>query len=285
VLDADYVEYVCRCLDHQNKVVKAVAAMVLEELQEAGALHELPTRLDTMASRSRQAQRRSPVRHDAAQFSAATEQKNQGRLPSSQREPGRVSRENSPGFQREPSLESKAYRAVEAVLDENPASSSRTVRTSHCVKPTGTPAVNLHWPACLSLDESERRATQLLMADLTGDTQQAILDEAAGRVSSGSVRNPKGFLRGLIKRAIGGEFVATGYAQTQAERRAGSTTQSAPSARQRPAPRAAAQPSTQSQASSASSTTSPEEARAAREQCLRKLGLWPAGGKNPLSSH
>lgn len=281
VLDADYVEYVCRCLDHQNKVVKAVATMVLEELQEAGALHELPTRLDTMASRSRQAQRRSPARHDAAQFSAAIEQKNQGknqgRQPSSQREPGRVSRENCPGFQRELSMESKAYRAVEAVLDENSGSSSRTVRTSHCVKPTGNPAVNLHWPACLAMDESERQATQLLMADLAGDTQQAILDEAAGRMSGGSVRNPKGFLRGLIKRAIGGEFVATGYAQAQAERRAGRAPQGIPPATKRPAARSVSPSSDQTAEppSAEPSTTSPEVAQAAREQCLRSLGLWP----------
>lgn len=281
VLDADYVEYVCRCLDHQNKVVKAVAAMVLEELQEAGALHELPTRLDTMASRSRQAQRRSPARHDAAQFSAAIEHKNQGknqgRQPSSQREPGRVSRENFPGFQRELIMESKAYRAVEAVLDENSGSSSRTVRTSHCVKPTGNPAVNLHWPACLAMDESERQATQLLMADLAGDTQQAILDEAAGRMSGGSVRNPKGFLRGLIKRAIGGDFVATGYAQAQAERRAGRAPQGIPPATKRPAARSVSPSSYQTAEPSSAepSTTSPEVAQAAREQCLRSLGLWP----------
>lgn len=289
VLDADYVEYVCRCLEHQNKVVKAVASMVFEELQEAGALHELPTRLDTMASRSRQAQRRSPARREAAQFSVAAEQKNQGRQPSSRREPGRVSRENSPGFQREPSLESKAYRAVEAVLDESSGSSSRTVRTSHCVKPTGTFAVTLHWPACLSMDESERQATQLLMADLDGDTQQAILDEAAGRMSGGSVRNPKGFLRGLIKRAIGGEFVATGYAQTQAERRAGRATQRVTSAMHRPVSRAVIPPSQPASApttpSTTSRTTSPEEAQAAREQCLRHLGLWPAGEKNSLNGH
>lgn len=149
--------------------------------------------------------------------------------------------------------------------------------------------MNLHWPACLSLDDSERQATQLLMSGLSGDTQQAILDEAAGRVSSGSVRNPKGFLRGLIKRAIGGEFVATGYAKTQAERRTGSVSQSTPPAMQRSAPRAATQPLRQPAAPTASSTpsstTSPEEAQAAREQCLRKLGLWPAGGKNSLSSH
>ncbi|MCA1770347.1 MAG: hypothetical protein LC652_10535 [Halomonas sp.] len=289
VLDADYVEYVCRCLDHQNKVVKAVAAVVFEELQEAGALHELPTRLDTLASRSRKIRHSSPARREAAQFSAATQQKNQGRAPSSQREPGRVSRKNSLGFQQEPSLESKAYKAIDAVSHENSGSSSRTVRTSHCVKPTGTPAVSLHWPACLSLDESERQATQLLMSGLPGDTQQAILDEAAGRVSSGSVRSLKGFLRGLIKRALSGEFVVTGYAQTQAERRAGRTPQTATPAIQRPAARAAAQPSKQASAPTApstmSSTTSPEEAQAAREQCLRNLGLWPADEKNSLSSH
>lgn len=289
VLDADYVEYVCRCLDHQNKVVKAVAAIVFEELQEAGALHELPTRLDTLASRSSKVRPPLPAKRQATHFSATTQQKNQGEVPSSQREPGRVSRKNSPGFQREPSLESGAYEAIDAVLHENSGSSPRTVRTSHCVKPTGTSAVNLHWPACLSLDDSERQATQLLMSGLSGDTQQAILDEAAGRVSSGSVRNPKGFLRGLIKRAIGGEFVATGYAQTQAERRTGSVSQSTPPAMQRSAPRAATQPLRQPAAPTASSTpsntTSPEEAHAAREQCLRKLGLWPAGGKNSLSSH
>lgn len=285
VLDADYVEYVCRCLGHQNKVVKAVAAIVFEELQEAGALHELPTRLDTLASRSRKVRHPSPAKHEGSQFSAATQQKNQGEEPSSQREPGRVSRKNSPGFQREPSLESKAYEAIDAVLHENSGSSSRTVRTSHCVKSTGTSAPRLHWPACLSLDESECQATQLLMSGLSGDTQQAILDEAAGRVSSGSVRNPKGFLRGLIKRAISGEFVATGYAQTQAERRAGSRTQSASPARHLSEPRAAAQPSTQAPAPTPPSSTSPDEAQEAREQCLRKLGLWPAGDKNSLNSH
>ncbi|MFY0992320.1 STY4528 family pathogenicity island replication protein [Halomonas sp. C05BenzN] len=289
VLDADYVEYVCRCLNHQNKVVKAVAAIVFEELQEAGALHELPTRLDTLASRSSKVRPPSPAKRQATQFSTTTQQKNQGEAPSSQREPGRVSHKNSPGFHREPSLESRAYEAVDAVLHENSGSSPRTVRTSHCVKPTGTSAVNLHWPACLSLDDSERQATQLLMSGLSGDTQQAILDEAAGRVSSGSVRNPKGFLRGLIKRAIGGEFVATGYAKTQAERRMGSVSQSTPPAMQRSAPRAATQPLRQPAAPTASSTpsstTSPEEAQAAREQCLRKLGLWPAGGKNSLNSH
>ena len=147
--------------------------------------------------------------------------------------------------------------------------------------------MNLHWPACLSMDESERQATQLLMAQLAGDTQQAILDEAAGRVSGGSVRNPKGFLRGLIKRAIGGEFVATGYAQTQAERRGGRVQQGAPTVTKRPADRSVPPscPQTAEPSSAKPSTTSPEEARAAREQCLRKLGLWPNGGKNSLNSH
>ena len=147
--------------------------------------------------------------------------------------------------------------------------------------------MNLHWPACLSMDESERQATQLLMAQLAGDTQQAILDEAAGRVSGGSVRNPKGFLRGLIKRAIGGEFVATGYAQAQAERRAGRVPQGATAATQRPAARSVppSSPHTAEPSSAEPSTTSPEEAQAAREQCLRSLGLWPSAGKNPLSGH
>lgn len=147
--------------------------------------------------------------------------------------------------------------------------------------------MNLHWPACLSMDESERQATQLLMAELAGDTQQAILDEAAGRVSGGSVRNPKGFLRGLIKRAIGGEFVATGYAQAQAERRAGRVPQGATAATKRPAARSVppSSPHTAEPSSAEPSTTSPEEAQAAREQCLRSLGLWPSAGKNPLSGH
>ena len=291
VLDADYVEYVCRCLDHQNKVVKTVAAMVFEELQEAGALHELPTRLETLVSRSQNTRDTSSVKRQDTQFSSASEQKNQGGnqvpVPSSQQEPGRVSRESPPGFQREPSLESKAYLAIGTVLDENSDSSSRTVRTSHCVKPTSTSAVSLHWPACLPMDGSERQATQLLMADLAGDTQQAILDEAAGRVSGGSVRNPKGFLRGLIKRAISGEFVVTGYAQAQAERRAGMAQQSPAAAVKQPAVQRIVSPSPQASAPSSTEvgTTSPEEAQAAREQCLRSLGLWPSGGEKPLSSH
>jgi hypothetical protein len=285
VLDSDYVEYVCRCLDHRNKVVKAVAGIVLEELQEAGALHELPTRLDTLASR--RLERASPAidRHEASRFSAASHPENEGHAPSSQQEPGGIQAENSPSSARKLSLESKAYAAIGSVLHENSGSFASTVPTTHCVKHTGTPVEPLYWPECLSLDRRERQAMELLMESLPWETRQTILDEAAGRVSGGSVRSPKGFLRGLIKRALDGEFVATGYAQGQAQRRTGR--KPAPRDRVIPqdaTPRAPVQPIPPSRPPD-TGTTSPEEAQAAREACLRKLGLWPSGSKNSLDSH
>ena len=147
--------------------------------------------------------------------------------------------------------------------------------------------MNLHWPACLSMDESERQATQLLMAEPAADSQRAMLGEAAGRMRGGSVRNRRGFRRGLIKRAIGGEFVANGYAQAHAKRRVGRAPQGASAAAERPAARSVppSSPRTAEPSIAEPNTTSPEEAQAAREQCLRSLGLWPSAGKNPLSGH
>jgi hypothetical protein len=267
VLDSDYAEYVCRCLDHHNKVVKAVAGIVLEELQEAGALHELPSRLDTLASR--RLERASPAldRHVASRFSAASQPESEGGAPGSQREPRGMPAENSPSSPQKLSLESKAYAALGSVPHENSASSVSTVPTTHCVKHTGTTAETLYWPECLSLDRRERQAMELLMENLPRETRQTILDEAAGRVSGGSVRSPKGFLKGLIKRALDGEFMATGYAQGQAQRRTG----------RKPAPRDRVTPQDATHRvpvqriipsrSPDTSTTSPEEAQAAREAC------------------
>lgn len=267
VFDPDYVEHVCRCLDHRNKVVKAVAQLVLEELQEAGALYELPSRLETLVHR-----KQVLPRGDNTQFSAKTRQENWGEAPSSQRELGDVLPKTPPSSHREPSLESKAYGALRAVLDENSAS---TVRVTHCVGNTGTADAGLVWPEVLELDRRDRQAMALLMADLPGDVQQTILDEAAGRVGGGSVRNPRGFLKGLIKRALEGQFVATDYAQHQAQRRG--ATVAAANTSIAPSQETHQLPTMQIRAVDASPTqpmTTPEEAAAAREACLRKLGLW-----------
>lgn len=286
VLDSDYVEYVCRCLDHHNKVVKAVAGIVLEELQEAGALHELPTRLESLISRRPDRVSPTPAKQEPSRFSAASHLENGGNAPSSQREPGESQGENTPSSHQKPSLESKAYEALGTVLHENSVSSASTVRTTHWVRNTGTPGEPLHWPECLSLDGRERQAMELLMENLAWETRQTILDEAAGRVSGGSVRSPKGFLKGLIKRALEGEFVATGYAQGQAQRRAGGKPVPGGHATSQDATRRGpAQRITPSRPPATTASTSPEEAQAAREACLRKLGLWPGGSKNSLDSH
>ncbi|EPC00565.1 hypothetical protein L861_06405 [Litchfieldella anticariensis FP35 = DSM 16096] len=295
IFDAEYLEFVCQCLEHRNRVVNAVAHSVFEEIQQSGALHSLPDRLQIMSQRARRHElmrdssthAKSRKRHQApstspgssaksSQFSVKTQSIINDLAASSRRELRECPPRTALSSQQELSPESTSYPSV------FPENSVSTVRTTHnvCNNRTvrareggNTPDQNLVWPGSLGLDAADRQALSLLLLDLPSELRQPVLDEASGRIEAGEVRHPKGFLRTLIKRAVQGEFVATGHAQQQAVKRGETRLRShATSPRNEVAAthaRSADSPSMET----ACPRVTPREAAEAREACLRKVGL------------
>jgi hypothetical protein len=206
-LDAEYIEYVIRCTRHHNRDVAEVAQLVRNKLAEGGVL-EMPTRLDVIDQRAQ--------RQSRAEFPAET----QAKPPGFQRKPGQFPEADDPSFQRKLMGESCAYDTVSDA--ENPTVRSNT--NSVCKTTAREPdATSLVWSWPLELTADERESVAFLLTGLSTDMQQAVIDEAAGRVDAGKVKNTLGFLHTLAKRAASDNFQLTRHGRGIADKRRGNT--------------------------------------------------------------
>ncbi|MBZ9559038.1 MULTISPECIES: STY4528 family pathogenicity island replication protein [unclassified Modicisalibacter] len=213
-LDAEYIEYVIRCTRHRNRDVAEVARLVRDELAESGVL-EVPTRLDVIdqrAQRQSQAEFPAETQSTSTQFPAET----QGKSPSFQRKPGRFPETGEPSFQRKLMRESVGYDTVSATSGPTVRSYTNSVCKT-TARETDAPALIWSWP--LELSSDERESVSLMLTGLPHETQQAVIDEAAGRMEEGKVQRPMGFLHTLAKRAASGQFQATHFGQGVAGKR------------------------------------------------------------------
>jgi hypothetical protein len=60
----------------------------------------------------------------------------------------------------------------------------------------------------LALKDEQRSGALVALRQVDGTLQQAVLDEWATRCQAGGIRNPAGYLFGVIQKAIKGEFHA-----------------------------------------------------------------------------
>lgn len=83
---------------------------------------------------------------------------------------------------------------------------------------------NHHTPTGLvyprSFDENRIAAAKHLLAGLPSADAQSLIDEVAGRMTSGRVASPLSYLRALIKRHAAGEFIPEVADQISKQRRA-----------------------------------------------------------------
>lgn len=205
-LDQEYIEYVIQCTRHGNKAVANVARLVRDELAENGVL-EIPTRLDVIEQRAERQQR--------AEFPAET----QGNSPGFHGKLGQFPGNDLPSFQREPRRESDTHGAVS---DRNALTAVRSYTNTLCKttarEETSTPLV-WSWP--LELSGDEREAVSVMLIGLPNEVQQAVVDEAAGRLEAGKVKSPMGFLHTLAKRAAADQFQVTHFGRGIADKRRG----------------------------------------------------------------
>ncbi|WP_353980861.1 STY4528 family pathogenicity island replication protein [Salinicola endophyticus] len=260
-LDVEYIEYVIRCTRHHNRDVAEVAQLVRDELAESGVL-ELPTRLDVIdrrAERQRRAEFPEETQSAPAQFPAET----QTGSPSFQRKLGQFPEVDAPSSQRKLMRKSVTYGTV----SDAPPPTVRSYTNSVCkttARESGQASLVWSWP--LELTADERESVRLLLTGLSADVQQAVIDEAAGRVDAGKVKNTLGFLHTLAKRAASDNFQLTHFGRHIADKRRGV---------ERPSTEAAAGPVVPLQSTVSKQGPQPisPETEQAREQLLHRLGL------------
>ncbi|KVS36289.1 hypothetical protein WK35_02850 [Burkholderia vietnamiensis] len=197
-LDPDYLGLVSQALAHAAKAVQRVGVNTLREIAEDPLLNgrTLPTRLQVLAQRmaghgwiadsypQEEADRES-------EEGPETLLRNAGR-PSSESEAG--AKPASDGALRNP----KEDRTVR----KDRINEVRTVPRAKALQDLRLP------DRFLRLKDEQQAGALVALQQVNEAQRQAVLDEWAARCRNSSVRNPAGYLFGIVQKAIRGEFKA-----------------------------------------------------------------------------
>ncbi|WP_241286821.1 STY4528 family pathogenicity island replication protein [Pseudomonas aeruginosa] len=198
-LDADYLGLVSQALTHAAKAVQIVGMNTLKEIAEDPLLsgRTLPTRLQVLAQRMALHGWTTPG-YPQAGADHESEEGQEALL----RNGVRLSSESEAGL--EPAQDGHLRIPKE----------DRTVRMNRINKevrtvPRARALQNLRLPERFLRLKDEQQAGALVALQQVDEAQrQAVLDEWAARSGGSTVRNPAGYLFGIIQKAIRGEFKA-----------------------------------------------------------------------------
>ena len=198
-LDPDYLGLVSQALTHAAKSVQVVGMNTLREIAEDPLLsgRTLPTRLQVLAQRMARHGWTTPgypqegADHESEEGQEALLRKDA--RPSSESEAG-------PKPAPDGSLRNPKEDRTEVL--SNRIKEVRTVPRARALQ-------NLRLPERFLRLKDEQQAGTLVALQQVDETQrQAVLDEWAARCGGSTVRNPAGYLFGIIQKAIRGEFKA-----------------------------------------------------------------------------
>lgn len=198
-LDSGYLELISQALTHASKAVQRVGQQALRELTDDPLLNGrvLPTRLQVLAQRMA---RQPADEQETYPQDQADQESEEGAAP--------PLRNRS-----QPSSDSEAGgKPGESASLRNPKQ-DRTVRSSriHEVRTTARAHAlgDLQWPKRFTELKAEQQAgARLALQQVDDSLRQAVLDEWAARCGNHGIRNPAGYLFGIIQRALRGEFNA-----------------------------------------------------------------------------
>jgi hypothetical protein len=197
-LDPDYLGLVGQALTHAAKAVQIVGMNTLREIAEDPMLNgrTLPTRLQVLAQRMARNEwadasyPQAPVDHESEEGQDGLLRNLEG--PSSESEAGLKSAPD--GSLRNP----KEDRTVR--MDR--INQVRTV-------PRAKSLQHLRLPErLLRLKDEQQSGAMVALQQVDESLRQAVLDEWDARCRNSAVRNPAGYLFGIIQKAIRGEFNA-----------------------------------------------------------------------------
>ena len=197
-LDPDYLGLVSQALTHAAKAVQIVGMNTLREIAEDPMLNgrTLPTRLQVLAQRMARNEwadasyPQAPVDHESEEGQDGLLRNLEG--PSSESEAGLKSAPD--GSLRNP----KEDRTVR--MDR--INQVRTVPRAKALQ-------NLRLPErLLRLKDEQQSGAMVALQQVDESLRQAVLDEWDARCRKSAVRNPAGYLFGIIQKAMRGEFKA-----------------------------------------------------------------------------
>src|SRR5574343_122562 len=197
-LDPDYLGLVSQALTHAAKAVQIVGMNTLREIAEDPMLNgrTLPTRLQVLAQRMARnkwadaSYPQAPVDHESEEGQDGLLRNLDG--PSSESEAGRKPAPD--GSLRNP----KEDRTVQS-------SRINEVRTV----PRAKALQHLRLPERLRrLKDEQQSGAMVALQQVDESLRQAVLDEWDARCRNSAVRNPAGYLFGIVQKAIRGEFKA-----------------------------------------------------------------------------
>ena len=197
-LDPDYLGLVSQALTHAAKAVQIVGANTLREIAEDPMLNgrTLPTRLQVLAQRMARNEwadasyPQAPVDHESEEGQDGLLRNLDG--PSSESEAGLKPAPD--GSLRNP----KEDRTVR--MDR--INQVRTVPRAKALQHLRLPA------RLLRLKDEQQSGAMVALQQVDESLRQAVLDEWDARCRKSAVRNPAGYLFGIIQKAIRGEFKA-----------------------------------------------------------------------------
>ncbi|MEH6498304.1 MAG: STY4528 family pathogenicity island replication protein [Pseudoalteromonas distincta] len=218
-LDADYLELVSQSIGHSAKAVQIVGLNTLQEIAEDPLLsgRTLPSRLQVIAERLA---REDIGTHERYPQDGATHDSEEG---------GTSLLRN----REHPSTDSEAgpKPAPDNAL-RNPKDDS-TVRSINKVRTTARATQDVRLPdRFIGLKEEQQSGAMVALQQVEASLRQAVLDEWEERCRGSNIRNPAGYLFGIIQRAIRGEFNAWARGKVTHESDRAAVQYSAPPERQ-----------------------------------------------------
>ena len=202
-LDADYLALVSQSLGHSAKAVQVVGLNTLQEIADDPMLsgRTLPSRLQVLAERladqgitATASYPQEDAIHDSEEGPASLLRN--GERPSSESEAG--PKPAPDGALRNP----KQDRTVRS-------SRINEVRTTAREREQARAMQGIRLPErFLDLKEEQQAGAMVALQQVDASLRQAVLDEWAERCRGSAIRNPAGYLFGIIQRAIRGEFNA-----------------------------------------------------------------------------
>ena len=201
-LDPDYLQLVSHTLGHSARAVQVVGLHTLKEIAEDPLLsgRMLPSRLQVLAERlasqgigSQESYPQEDTVHDSEEGAPSLLRNSD--QPSSDSEAG--PKPASDGALRN----RKQDRTVRSRINE--------VRTTARERGQVAAMPGVHLPdGFIGLKEEQQAGAMVALQQVDAPLRQAVLDEWVERCRSSTIRNPAGYLFGIIQRAIRGEFNA-----------------------------------------------------------------------------
>ncbi|AHG20623.1 helix-turn-helix domain protein [Chania multitudinisentens RB-25] len=209
----DTVAHACR---HGNKTVRLTALSVLNDIKQDTSMRHRHSKVVLIESRlsSPQSPQELAFRQQVSSPGSETELSQKmpfstQRSPSSESEPGINRGAVLPSSETELSRKTRGYDRVRKP-NCNVRSSTQGVKETY-VGEAGGQAERLRWPSVLieQLTTSDRDNVEPQLQALSGPLGQQVLNDVAGRVGTGEIKNVMAYLLATLKLARNGQFNTT----------------------------------------------------------------------------